>query len=191
MRKIVVSIAVSVDGFFEGPNREIDWHRVDEELHSHMNEMLGAMSAFIHGRVTYDLMAAVWPTADSNPEFADSPAMVEFARIWRDMPKIVYSRSLDHADWNSTVKHEVDPEEIRALQQQPGGDMVIGGPDLVQSFRELDLIDEYRIYVHPVLLGRGRPLFGPADTSTDLGLVESRTFGNGVVLMHYERRRTG
>lgn len=83
-------VSVSLDGFIEGPNRELDWHMVDDELHWHFNEQLSAMGAFLSGRVTYELMASVWPTADTDP--SSTAPMVEFARIWRDMPKIVYSR---------------------------------------------------------------------------------------------------
>ena len=189
MRRIVLMLSVSLDGFFAGPNGELDWHLVDDELHAHFNEVLGAMSAFLDGRVTHEMMAEFWPTADQDPE--SSAPMVEFARIWRDMPKIVYSRTGTAAGWNSTVRAEVDPAEIRELQQQPGGDMAVGGPDLAATFRRHDLIDEYRLYVHPVLLGRGRPLFGPFDAPTDLRLAETRTFGNGVVLLRHERARNG
>jgi dihydrofolate reductase len=177
--------SVSLDGFFEGPNRELDWHLVDDEVHTHFNEVLGAMSAFLDGRVTYELMAEFWPTADADPE--SSAPMVEFARIWRDMPKIVFSRTLERADWNATVVRDVVPEEIRRLAAEPGGDMAVGGADLADTFRRHDLIDEYRLYVHPVVLGRGRPLFGPSDAPADLRLVETRTFGNGVVLLRYGR----
>jgi dihydrofolate reductase len=189
MRKIVLSMSVSLDGFFEGPNRELDWHLVDDEVHTHFNEVLGAMGAFLDGRVTYELMAEFWPTADADP--ANSGPMAEFARIWRDMPKIVYSRTLDSADWNTTVRHDVDPDEIRALQQEPGGDMAVGGADLAETFRRHDLIDEYRLYVHPVLLGRGRRLFGTTDAPSDLRLAEVRPFSNGVVLLRHERLRAG
>ncbi len=89
MRKIILMMSVSVDGFMEGPNREIDWHTVDDELHSHFNDELRAMSAFLSGRVTYELMARFWPTADADP--SSTRPMIEFARIWRDMPKIVFS----------------------------------------------------------------------------------------------------
>ncbi|MCU1451774.1 MAG: putative bifunctional deaminase-reductase-like protein, partial [Acidimicrobiales bacterium] len=85
-------LSVSLDGFIEGPNREIDWHMVDEELHSHFNEVLAGMGAFLNGRVTHELMAEFWPTADEDP--ASSPAMAEYARIWREMPKIVFSKTL-------------------------------------------------------------------------------------------------
>jgi dihydrofolate reductase len=185
MRKIVQMMSVSLDGYFEGPNRELDWHLVDDELHDHFNQLLGTMSAFLDGRVSYELMAAYWPTADADP--ASSRPEVEFARIWRDMPKIVYSRSLQHADWNTTIVREVVPEEVAALKARPGGDMALGGADLAATFRRFDLIDEYRIYVHPVLIGRGKPLFQPADEAYPLRLVETRTFGNGVVLLRHQR----
>jgi dihydrofolate reductase len=185
VRKIILFMSVSLDGFFEGPNREIDWHHVDDELHAHFNEQLGTMGAFLDGRVTYELMADFWPTADKDP--ASTPLMADFARIWRDMPKIVFSRTLEQADWNTTIVRDVVVEEITALKEQPGGDLVLGGADLAATFLRHDLVDEYRIYVHPVILGRGRPLFRPADVKTDLRLAEARTFGNGVVLLRYER----
>jgi dihydrofolate reductase len=187
MRNIVMMISVSLDGYVAGPNGELDWHLVDEELHAHFNEQLGAMSAFLDGRVMHEMMAEFWPTADEDP--ASAPTIVEYARIWRDMPKFVYSRTLERADWNTTVVRDVVPEEVRALKAQPGGDMALGGPDLAASFRRHDLIDEYRLYVHPIVLGRGKPLFPPSesDAITELVLVETRTFASGVVLLHYRR----
>jgi dihydrofolate reductase len=185
VRRIVLMMSVSLDGFFEGPGGDLGWHLVDEEVHAEFNQVLGAMSAFLDGRVTYELMAEFWPTADSDPE--SSPPMVEFAGIWREMPKIVFSRTLERADWNATVVREVVPDEIRRMQAEPGGDMAVGGADLADEFRRHDLIDEYRIYVHPVLVGSGRRLFGPADAKADLRLLETRTFGNGVVLLRYAR----
>ena len=110
-----------------------------------------------------------------------------FAGIWRDTPKVVFSRTLEHVGPNATLRRDVVPEEIRALQAEPGGDMTIGGPDLAETFRRLDLIDEYRLYVNPVLLGRGNPLFREADARTSLNLIETRTFGNGVVMLRYGR----
>ena len=179
-----MSMSISLDGYFEGPNREIDWHLVDAELHSHFNEELKAMGAFLDGRITYQLMAEYWPTADQDP--AATVEEAEFARIWRDMPKIVFSRTLQRADWNTEVRHNVDPAEIRALQARPGGDMALGGAELAATFRRLDLIDEYCLYVHPVLLGSGHRLFGSAASTVPLRLVESRQFGNGVQLLRYQ-----
>ena len=185
MRKIVFMMSVSLDGFFEGPDRELYWQLVEVELHQHFNDWLGTAGAFLDGRATYELMAGYWPTTDQDPE-ASAP-VIEFARIWRDMPKIVFSRTLEHADWNTTIVRELNPEEIRKLKAQPGGDLVVGGANLAGAFRAHDLIDEYLIYVQPVLLGRGRPLFQPSDTTTRLRLAETRAFGNGVVLLRYQR----
>jgi dihydrofolate reductase len=189
MRKIIVHIGVSLDGFFEGPNREIDWHLVDEELHAYFNDGLRTMSAFLEGRITYEGMEEFWPTADQDPD-AD-PMTVDFAGIWRDTPKIVFSRTLDRVGPNATVRREVDPAEIRALKQQPGGDMTLGGPDLAETFRQHDLIDEYRLFVNPVLLGDGHRLFGKSDAPTNLRLAETRAFGNGVVMLRYDVVRPG
>ncbi|TML40941.1 MAG: dihydrofolate reductase [Actinobacteria bacterium] len=186
MRKVILMMSVSLDGFIEGPDHDLGWHMVDDELHSHFNEQLRGMGAFLDGRVTYELMAGFWPTADADP--SSTGPMVEFAAIWRDMPKFVFSRTMEGAGWNTTVVRHVVPEEIEALKARPGGDMVLGGADLAASFMRHDLIDEYRLYVHPVVIGRGKPLFPPGAAKVVLGLAETRTFGNGVVLLRYERR---
>jgi dihydrofolate reductase len=179
-------MGVSVDGYFEGPDSDISWHMVDDELHGHMNEQIGAMSALLMGRVNFQLMDSFWPTFDSDPSVTGP--MAEFAGIWREMPKIVFSRTLEEVDDpKATIRHEIDVEEMTALKAEPGGDMVVGGADLGAAFRRLDLIDEYRIYVHPVLVGRGRRLFEESDTMTGLRLDGTRTFGNGVVMLRYER----
>ncbi|MCX4535737.1 dihydrofolate reductase family protein [Streptomyces sp. NBC_00841] len=184
-RKIILMTSVSLDGFIEGPDRDIGWHLVDDELHHHFNEELSTMGGFLTGRVTHELMADFWPTADADP--ANAGPVADYARIWRDMPKTVFSRTLETTDWNTTVLREVDPEQIRALTAQPGGDLALGGADLAAAFRQHDLIDEYRIYVHPVLIGRGKPLFQASDTRAGLRLAGTRTFGNGVVLLHHRR----
>jgi dihydrofolate reductase len=185
MRRIILMMSVSLDGFIEGPSRELDWHMVDDELHRHFNEQLSAMGAFLSGRVTYELMAGFWPTADTDP--SSTEPMVEFARIWRDKPKIVYSKTLERADWNTTVVRDVVPDQVEDLKAQPGGDLALGGADTAAAFMRHDLIDEYRLYVHPVVIGRGKPLFQPSDSKIDLQLAETRTFGNGVVLLRYRR----
>ncbi len=184
MRKIILMMSLSLDGFMEGPNRELDWQMVDDGLHRHFNEELAAMGGFLDGRVTYELMAGFWPAADEDPS-ASGP-VIEFARIWRDMPKIVFSRTLERADWNTTIVREVVAEEVMQLKAQPGGDLVLGGADLAATFMRLDLIDEYRLYIHPVVIGQGKPLF-PPDVRITLRLAETRTFGNGVVLLRYRR----
>jgi dihydrofolate reductase len=185
MRRIIWMMSVSLDGFFEGPAGELDWQIVDDELHTHFNEQLSAMGAFLDGRVTYELMAGFWPTADADP--SSTGPMVEFASIWREMPKIVFSRTLERADWNTTVVRELVAEDIMELKSQPGGDLVVGGADLAAAFMRLDLIDEYRLYVHPIVIGQGKRLFQPADVRINLRLAETQTFGSGVVLLRYQR----
>ena len=168
MRKLFFMMSVSLDGYLEGPDREIDWHVVDAELHQHFNDELRMMGCFIEGRVTYELMEGYWPTADQEPGI--SPQMADFAGP------------------NAVVKREVVPAEIEALKAEPGGDLMLGGADLAATFMEHDLIDEYRVYVHPVLIGAGKPLFPatPELRKVDLRMVGTRTFGNGVVLLRYQ-----
>jgi dihydrofolate reductase len=185
MRKIIFMMSVSVDGYFEGPDHDLRWQLIDEEVHHHFNEWLATAGGFLDGRVTYELMASYWPTADQDP--GASAPVIEFARIWRDMPKIVFSRTLEQAGWNTTIARDVVPEQIAELKAQLGGDLVIGGAELAAAFMAHDLIDEWRLYVQPVILGRGRLLFQPSDATLSLRLAETRTFGNGVVLLRYER----
>ncbi|HEY1618983.1 MAG TPA: dihydrofolate reductase family protein [Streptosporangiaceae bacterium] len=183
--KLIFMMSVSLDGYFAGPSGELDWQNVDTELHQHFNDELRGMGAFLDGRVTWELMAGFWPTADADP--AASAPMAEFAGIWREMPKVVYSRTLREAGWNTTVALEVDPAQVRELAERAGGDLVIGGAVLAETFRQLDMIDEYRIYVHPILLGQGRQVFSPAEDPAALTLVQARAFGSGVVLLRYHR----
>src|SRR3977135_2721266 len=112
-------MSVSVDGYMEGPNREIDCRMVADAAHRHRNGRLAGAGACLEGRVPYELMEDFWPTADQDP--AAPPTIVEFAQIWRDMPKVVYSRTLERAGGNATVVHDVVPAEVLALKAQPGG----------------------------------------------------------------------
>jgi dihydrofolate reductase len=182
MGRVILMMSVSLDGYVEGADRDIGWHRVDEELHRHFNAELAEMGAFLSGRVTHELMAAFWPTADLDPD--STPAMAEYAEIWRDKPKYVYSRTLYTSEWNTTVLGEVVPDRVRRLARAHG-DLALGGATLAATFLRLGLVDEYRVYVHPVLLGAGRPLFPPGVPRTGLRLLDSHTFGSGVVRMRY------
>jgi len=180
-----VVLSLSLDGFMEGPDRDISWHMVDEELHTDFNEYLKTVGAFLEGRVTHELMAGFWPTADEDPA---NPAPVrEFAGIWREKPKYVFSKTLEPSQsWNTTVLRDVVPEEIAGLKGRVDGDLSLGGADLAATFMQLDLIDDYRLYIHPVVIGAGKRLF-PPDVRLDLKLAGTRSFGNGVVLLRYER----
>lgn len=187
MGRLVYSMSVSLDGFVETPSRSLDWVLVDEELHSFFNDEARAMSTFLYGRRMYELMTEYWPTAERDP--SASPAMIEFARIWKDKPKIVFSRSLDRVEWNSRLVRDDAAEEVARLKVQPGFDMDVGGPTTAATLIRLGLVDEYRLFVHPVILGAGTPFFPPLDERVGLSLLETRTFGSGVVYLRYELAR--
>ena len=187
MGAIVATMSVSLDGYLADPDGGLEWSVIDDELHQHFNDWLGAASLSLDGRVTYELMMDFWPTADQDPDA--SPIIVEFAQIWRNTPKYVFSTTLNDANTEATVLAEVDPDQIRALAANVDGDVVVGGAILGEAFRAHDLIDEYRMYVHPRIIGRGLSWFHPADVWADLELIETHTFGSGVVLLRYRVTR--
>ena len=182
MKRVVLFSGMSIDGFVDGPGGDISWHRVDEELHVHMNDVIGQASGLLEGRVSHQLMCEYWPTADQDPDAP--PAIVEFAGIWRRLPKVVYSRTLDSDHW-ATVVREVVPAEVEALKEGEGY-LIVGGANLGATFLALDLVDELRVYIHPVLVGDGKRLF-PGGVARDWELEETHRFGNGVVLVRYVR----
>jgi dihydrofolate reductase len=184
MGKLIYSMSVSLDGFVETPSRSLDWVRVDEELHSLFNDEARAMSAFLYGRRMYELMVDYWPTAEADP--SATPAMIEFARIWKNKPKVVFSRTLERVDWNSRLVPADAAGEVARLKAQPGFDMDVGGPTTASTLMRLGLIDEYRLFVHPVILGGGTPFFPALENRIGLKLLETRTFGSGVVYLRYE-----
>src|SRR5438445_2133080 len=159
MRKVILFVSVPLDGFFEGPKKEIDWHMVDDELHAHILEVLKPAGGFLSGRVTYELMAGYWPTADADP--ASTPFVKEFAPIWRDMPKVVYSKTLTSAGWNTTIAREVVRGEVEGLKARARGDLVVGGGDLGAAFMRQHRIEQHRIYVDHIQNGEGERLFSP------------------------------
>jgi dihydrofolate reductase len=182
MRKLFVFNLVTLDGHFEGPNREIDWHNVDAEFNEYAIDMLNDLDTLIFGRVTYELMASYWPTPDA---IKNDPIVAEKMNT---LPKIVFSKTLEKVDWKNTrlVKDNIE-EEIQKMKKQPGKDMVIlGSGSIVSGFAPLGLIDEYRIMVNPVVLGSGNPLFKGIKDRLNLRLIKTRTFRNGNVLLYYQ-----
>jgi dihydrofolate reductase len=184
MGRVNYAMSVSLDGFVETTSRSLDWVLVDEELHSFFNDQARAMSASLYGRRLYELMSGYWPTAEADP--TSTPVEREFARIWKDTPKIVFSTTLTDVDFNSRLVHDDPAEEVARLKAQPGFDMDVGGPTLAATLMRRGLIDEYHLFVHPVILGDGRPFFPALDDRIGLRLLETRTFGSGVVLLRYE-----
>ena len=188
MRKVIYSMLVSLDGFIEGPNRELDWHVIDEEFHTFVNEQQREFDTSLYGRRLYEVMR-YWETADQNPS---APAYeLEFARIWKRTPKVVFSKTLDQVQGNARLVRDNIVDEITKLKQQPGQNMDLGGPTLAATFIQLGLVDEYRLFVQPVILGSGRPFFPALDDTIKLRLVETHTFGSGVVYLRYQRADVG
>ena len=178
MRKLFSFNMISLDGFFEGPNQDIDWHNVDEEFNDFAIEQTSSIGTLLFGRITYQLMAGYWPTSAA---LKDDPAIAE---LMNSTPKIVFSRTLKKADWQNTrlVKDSI-AEKILKLKQQPGKDIaVFGSANLLSTLIQLDLVDEHRIMIAPVVLGKGNPLF---KEKLNLKLLRAQTFKNGNVLLCY------
>ncbi len=182
MRKVFVFNLVTLDGYFEGPNREIDWHNVDAEFNEYAIDMLNSVDTLLFGRVTYELMANYWPTPSAKK---DDPIVAEKMNT---LPKIVFSRTLEKAEWQNTrlVKDNIE-EEIRKMKKQPGKDMaLLGSGSIVSELAQRGLIDEYRIMVNPVVLGDGKLLFKGLKNRLHLKLLTTIPFRSGNVLLYYE-----
>jgi dihydrofolate reductase len=184
MRKLIYSMGVSLDGFIAGPDGEIDWSAPDEELHRFHNRQTRELGAQLCGRRLYEEMA-YWETADENPSLPEHE--LEFARIWKDTPKIVFSKTLEKVEGNARLVRDGVAEEVAKLKEQPGRDLAVGGAGLASTCIELGLVDEYRLFVSPVVLGGGTPYFPALDERIRLELVETRTFGSRVVYVRYRR----
>jgi dihydrofolate reductase len=185
MRKVIYAMNVTLDGFVEGPNRELDWSNPDEELHRFWNDQEREIDTSLYGRRLYEIMNDYWPTADEDSSAPDY--VLEFAQIWKEMRKVVFSTTLEKVEGNSRLAKDSTADEVAELKAQPGKDIAVGGPTLAASLIRLDLVDEYRLVVHPVVLGAGLPFFPSLDQSIDLRLLETRTLGSGTVYLRYER----
>jgi dihydrofolate reductase len=184
MRKLIYSMGVSLDGFIAGPNGEIDWSAPDEELHRFHNQQTRELGALLCGRRLYEEMV-YWETADENPSAAEYE--LEFARIWKNLPKVVFSMTLEKVEGNARLAGGGVAEEVAKLKEQPGKDLAVGGAGLASSCMKLGLIDECRLFVSPVVLGGGTPYFPALDERINLELVETRTFGSRVIYVRYQR----
>jgi dihydrofolate reductase len=186
VRKIITTTWVTLDGFIAGPNEEMDWVMVDEEMGKYEDDMVSNADTLLLGRVTYQSFAGSWPHVPDNP--AVSPEEKEYARKLNAMHKIVFSKTLPTVEWNnSTLVKEVIPEEITKLKQEPGRDMLVyGSASIVQTLTNYGLIDEYQILVHPVVLGGGKPLWSDILERRKLKLVKTKSFSSGVIGLYYQ-----
>jgi dihydrofolate reductase len=182
MRKVIYSMGTSLDGYIAGPDGDFEWAAPDEELHRFHNEQTRELGGHLLGRRLYETMV-YWETADQDP--AATEVTVEFARIWQALPKIVFSKTLETVEGNSRLVRDGVAEEVARLKEQDGRDLAVGGAGLASSLAKLGLIDEYRLFVNPVVVGGGTPFFPALETPINLELVETRTFGSRVLYMRY------
>jgi len=180
MRKLIAAINMTLDGFCD--------HTAgiaDEELHQHYNDLLRNADTLLYGRITYQLMESYWPSVVKNP--TGNKPIDEFAILIDNISKWVFSRTLRQVTWKNTIlKKEVIKEEILALKQQEGKNILVGSPTLIITMAQLNLIDEYQLAIHPIILGHGLPLFKNIRDKINLTLLKTKTFGSGVVALYYE-----
>ena len=180
MRKLIAAINMTLDGFCD--------HTAgiaDDELHQHYNELLSQAGVILYGRITYQLMESYWPTVVKNP--TGNKATDEFALSIQNIHKIVFSHTLTNVEWeNVRLAGGGIKEEVLELKQQPGKDIIVGSPSLIVALTKLNLIDEYQLCVHPVIIGSGLPLFKNINNTVILKLLKIKTFGSGTITLYYE-----
>ena len=198
MRRVILSMAISLDGMTARADGDLGWFRTDGDFELEMLDLLRSVDRILLGRVSYELLADYWPTAgtaaaqDAPGGFTSREREVAFAELMNSIPKIVYSRKLTQARWGpAAVVKEVVADDVARMKRESGKDLVLfAGANLAATFMNLDLIDEYQLLVHPVVLAEGLPLFDHVSRERALTLVRTKTFPSGVVLLQYERDRS-
>ena len=189
MRKLVYAMGVSLDGFIADGDGAIDWTVPDEELHRFHNQQGRETGMHLYGRRLYEAMAP-WETRDQDPDAHE--AELEWAAIWKQLPKVVFSTTLESVEGNARLVRSDAVAEVARLKEEPGeGVLGVGGAGLATSLVRAGLVDEYGLFVYPVVLGAGTPFFPPLEDRIPLDLVETRTFGSRVVYLRYVVRRVG
>ena len=193
MRKIILSMQMTLDGFSTGPNEEMDYlppfsnEKMWKDLHAEMWRNLEAADTFILGRRTYQIWEQYWPAVANNPQSTESDK--RFSRLADETQKIVISKTLDRVEWKNTklIKSNIT-DEIQKLKQQIGKNLIVaGGATVAQTFASLGLIDEYMIIVHPVIIGKGKLLLKDLNVRQKLKLIGTKTFNSGAVELAYSR----
>jgi dihydrofolate reductase len=187
MRKLVSFMHVSLDGFVSGPNGEMDWIKVDEEIFDYAGYRTNSADTALYGRVTYDMMDAYWPTAADKPNASKHD--IEHSTWYKKVDKVVLSRSMKGKKLPKTlIVSDNIAEEVNRLKNLVGEEIIIfGSPSASHSLMQENLIDEFRIFVNPILLGQGFPFFKDLKQKTKLKLIKSHAFSSGVVCLHYEK----
>lgn len=177
----------SLDGFVAGLNGEMNWIKVDEELFDFVGTMTDQSDTALYGRVTYEMMQSYWPTAGDAPNASKHDR--EHSAWYNKVPKVVLSRTLDGTQLeNTTIISDQLAENINVIKDRDGKDIIIfGSPGASQSLLKEGLVDEFWLFVNPIILGEGKPLFKDVTQTTKLELAESKTFANGVIALHYKK----
>jgi dihydrofolate reductase len=185
MAKLIYSAITSLDGYVADEDGNFDWAAPDEEVHSFVNDLERPVGTYLYGRRMYDVMA-YWESANT---VADQPPVVrDFAEIWQAADKIVYSKTLETASSKRTrIEREFDPEAVRQLKATAGRDITVGGPELAAQAIKAGLVDEYHLFVAPIVVGGGKKSL-PENVRLKLELLGERRFGSGMVHLHYGTR---
>jgi dihydrofolate reductase len=187
MRKLTFGMNLTLDGYIAAPGDDIGWSWRSDAVFQFWYDQMGTSELTLYGRKLWETMSSHWPTGDQQPDA--TPEEIAYARRWRDMPKVVFSSTIDKVDWNTRLVTGDAVTEITRLKAEDGGPMDIGGATLAGAAMRAGLIDEYVLVTAPVLVGGGTPFFTALDNWVNLNLVETRTFPGGLVLSRYETRR--
>ncbi len=182
--RLIYGMNVSLDGYIADARGDIDWSDPSEELHQYWNDFERETALAFYGRRLYELMTAYWPTADQDPDVP--PLIADFAQIWRDMPKVVFSHTLESVDWNSRLERGDPVEVVRKLKAETDGQLEVAGATLAAPIVRAGLVDEYRLVVAPTAVGGGIPFFPTLPSWISLRLLETRSYPGGAVLLRYE-----
>jgi dihydrofolate reductase len=185
MANLIYSAITSLDGYVADEDGNFDWAAPDEEVHGFVNELERQVGTYLYGRRIYETMV-YWETAHTLP---DQPPVVEdFAQIWQAADKIVYSRTLETVSSARTrIERDFDPEAVGQLKASAGRDISVGGPDLAAQAIKAGLVDEYHLFLTPIVVGGGKPSL-PDQVRVKLELLDERRFGSGVVHLHYRTK---
>jgi dihydrofolate reductase len=187
MRKIKLQMQLSLDGFVCGPRGEMDWMvwEWDDVLKEYTTDLTSSVDTFLLGRSTGEGMAVYWPTVANNPQSKEEDKWM--AERLNSLPKVVFSRTITNINWTNVRVATDIVEEVKELKNEPGKDiMIYGGASIVSSFIKENLIDEYHLYINPVIIGKGKTIFGRVTEMMQLKLIKTTTSTTGIIILHYE-----
>jgi dihydrofolate reductase len=187
MGRLIYGFNVSVDGYIADGQGNIDWSDPSDELHQYWNDFARDTALSFYGRRLYDVMSAYWPTAEDEEDA--TPLIVDFARVWCAMPKVVFSQTLETVDWNSRLERGDPVEVVARMKAETDGQLELAGATLAAPIVRAGLVDEYRLVVSPIAVGGGTPFFPTLPSWIPLRLMENRQFPGGTVLLRYEAVR--